>query len=160
MAPAWIAREADRVARLAGLVHGQFPAIIDAAFEDVGVDPATSPGLACRLRVPRVVFPRRLTGGAVVLVIARIEVDKAERGAPVEAEGLRGPLEIPVREDLGVVFLPGEGVAGPSGCAEDSEQVKGQRCGGKACEHGLLFSLESLARSGRIPLGIRHGFGF
>jgi hypothetical protein len=73
-----------------------------------------------------VVFPRRLGGGAVVLVVAGIEVDVAEGGALVEAEGLWGPLEIAVGEDLGVGLLPGEHDAGPGGCAGDSEEVTGR----------------------------------
>src|SRR5262249_52317670 len=92
LAPARISREADRIAGLAGLAHGQFAAVIDSAFEDVGVDPATSLGLAGRLGVPGVVLPWRLEGGAVVLVVAGTEVDIADGGAFVEAEGLWGPL--------------------------------------------------------------------
>ena len=138
LAPARIAREADRVARLAGLAHGQFAAVIDAAFEDVGVDTATDLGLAGRLGVPGVVFPGRLVGGAVVLIIAGVEVDVAEGGTLFEAEGLWGPLEVAVGEDLGVGFLPGEGFAGPGGRAGDGEEVAGQQYGGDACEHGWV----------------------
>jgi hypothetical protein len=66
-----------------------------------------------------VVFPGCLVGGAVVLIIAGIEVDVAEGGTLFEAEGPWGPLEVAVREDLGVDFLPGEGYAGPGRRAGD-----------------------------------------
>src|SRR5208282_1723463 len=87
-------------------------AVIDTALEDVGVDTATDPGLAGRLGVPGVVFPGRPVAGAVVLIIAGIEVDVAEGGTLFKAEGHWGPLEVAVGEDLGVGFLPGEGYSG------------------------------------------------
>src|SRR5262249_8692612 len=121
-APTRIAREADGVARLAGFAHDQFAAVIDAAFEEVGVDTTTGLGFASRLGVPGVMFPWRLVGCAIVLVIASVEIDVAEGGALFEAEGFWGPLEVAVGEDLGVGFLPREGYAGPGGRAGDGEE--------------------------------------
>src|SRR5262245_55632564 len=115
LAPFRIAREADRVARLAELADAQFAAVIDTTFEDVGVDPATRPGLARRLPVPGVVLPWRLPGDAFVLVIAGVEVDVADGGTFLEAEGPWRPLQVTVGEDLCVGFLPGEGFGGPGG---------------------------------------------